>query len=73
MKLLSGRLAGRHHLGLTVVGSAFVVLVVGVMLHAAVASALDLTGVVRNKAGVALTNASIFIYTASPRVGAGYI
>src|SRR5262249_40383469 len=33
----------------------------------------DLTGTVRGREDKALTNASIFIYTAGPREGAGYI
>lgn len=33
----------------------------------------DLTGVVKARGGQAIPNASIFIYTAGPRVGAGYL
>jgi hypothetical protein len=34
---------------------------------------LDLTGVVKSAEGRPLTNAHVFIYTAGPRVGTGYI
>jgi len=34
---------------------------------------LDLTGVVKSADGRPLTNAHVFIYTAGPRVGTGYI
>jgi len=33
----------------------------------------DLTGVVKTKDGQPITGASIFIYTAGPRVGVGYL
>ena len=33
----------------------------------------DLTGVVKTKDGQSITGASIFIYTAGPRLGAGYL
>ena len=33
----------------------------------------DLTGVVVNEEGEAVRDASVFIYTAGPRVGPGYI
>jgi hypothetical protein len=36
------------------------------------ATAPDLSGVVKGIDGRVVTNASIFIYTAGPRVGAGY-
>jgi hypothetical protein len=39
----------------------------------AVAAAPDLTGVVKGTDGRAITNASIFIYTAGPRVGTGFL
>ena len=33
----------------------------------------DLTGVVRSQSGAPLKDATIFIYTAGPRVGAGFL
>lgn len=42
-------------------------------VSAAEIPAPDLTGFVKSTDGRALANASIFIYTAGPRVGVGYI
>ncbi len=42
-------------------------------VSAAEAPAPDLTGSVKGADGRVLTNASVFIYTAGPRVGVGYI
>jgi hypothetical protein len=39
----------------------------------AVAAAPDLTGVVKGTDGRVIKNASIFIYTAGPRAGTGYL
>jgi hypothetical protein len=39
----------------------------------AAAAAPDLTGVVQGTDGRAIPNASIFIYTAGPRVGTGFL
>ena len=39
----------------------------------AAADAPDLTGVVKSKSGEPLPGASVFIYTAGPRVGSGVI
>ena len=36
-------------------------------------SPVDLTGVVTSANGRPLTNASVFIYTAGPRVGVGFL
>jgi hypothetical protein len=40
---------------------------------AAAETGLDLTGEVKGKNGQAVANASIFIYTAGPRAGTGYL
>jgi hypothetical protein len=39
----------------------------------AVTAAPDLTGVVKSTDGQVIKNASIFIYTAGPRAGTGYL
>ena len=36
-------------------------------------AALDLAGTVKSKSGTPVANASIFIYTAGPRKGTGYL
>jgi hypothetical protein len=54
-------------------GAALALLLCLGSLSSPAVSPLDLTGSVKSIDGHTLTNAHIFIYTAGPRVGVGYI